>query len=513
MFYAAAVLAFVSPIAAQPVPPQPTWAASEYNPKPLPDDFILPMPCGGAMTFRRVDTPARESPLEDRQVTLGADDPETTYSEYVRTDYVLGAFTSTQSRTRYYYIGKYEVTRAQYDAVLSGNCAAPTPATRRPAVQLGWFDAVQFTHRYSAWLMANVRDRLPRDGEAPAFVRLPTEPEWEFAARGGTTVSDGEFRQRVFPMREPVGRYVWFQGSQSAAGEIRPVGLLQPNPLGLFDILGNAAEIVLEPYRLSRGDRLHGRAGGFVVRGGDYQTPQQRIRTAMRIELPHFSSDAGTPLQLPNVGFRVVLATPVTASLASTQDFRQAWEALVREARIDPRADALALIDTLIQRAERSEVREPLDRVRQTIVADRTARGEAEGRGAKRAIASGASLVRTVREYDSRVSSERALVTTLMAVDPNNTRLIERRRLQIEAAESNRTQTFNEYVSLVLETARDFTLETVNGQLQIWVQEQRSQQQIDMQRFGRLFVSHVAVVQRTRSPDQSAMLQQIITLN
>jgi formylglycine-generating enzyme required for sulfatase activity len=504
------LLAFTAPVAAQPAPAQPTWAAAEYNPKPLADDFVLPMPCGGAMAFRRVDTPARENPLEDRQVTLGTDDAETSYSEYVRTDYLLGAFAGTQSHTRYYYIGKYEVTRAQYDAVLSGACAAPTPAARRPAVQLGWFDAVQFTHRYSAWLMTNARDRLPRDGEASAFVRLPTEAEWEFAARGGASVSDGEFRQRVFPMREPLPRYVWFQGQQSAAGEIKPVGLLQPNPLGLFDILGNAAEIVLEPYRLSRGDRLHGRAGGFVVRGGDYQTPQQRIRTAMRIELPHFSVDAGTPLQLPNVGFRVVLATPVTTSLERTQDFRQAWEALAQERRIDVRGDPLALVDALIQRAERGEMREPLDRVRQYIVAERFARNQAEGRGAKSAIDSAASLARAIREYDSRVSSQRALVNTLMAVTPDQTRLIESQRRQIQAAESNRSLTMNAYVGLVLQTSRNFTIQTMNDELQTWVQEQRGQQQIDSQRFGRLFVSHVAQVQGTDNPDQARMLSEIL---
>ena len=98
------------------------------------------------------------------------------------------------------------------------------------------------------------------------FARLPTEVEWEFAARGGTAVSQADFSERVFPMTEGIVRYVWFAGAESANGKAQFIGLLKPNPLRLHDMLGNIDEMVFEPFRLNRLNRLHGQAGGYVVR-------------------------------------------------------------------------------------------------------------------------------------------------------------------------------------------------------------------------------------------------------
>lgn len=486
------------------------WEEAAFNPKPMPDDLILPMPCGASMVFRRIDTPARGGPLEDRQLSLGSDDPETAYNEYVRTDFLVGSFTDAARQLRYYYIGKYEVTRDQYAAVTEATCPQPSPQGRRPAAGLGWYDAVQFTFRYSAWLMQNARDRLPREGEEAAFVRLPTEPEWEFAARGGAAVSDGEFRQRTFPMRAPMARYVWFQGQQSAAGEARPIGQLQPNPLGLFDMLGNVSEIVLEPYRLSRGDRLHGQAGGFVVRGGDYLTPEARIRAAMRIEYPPFNAQTGQPLRLAQNGLRLVLATPVTVSLQQTTELRRAWEGLPQNRPINPQADAVQLIDALSERMGTSDLREPLARIKQALIADRDARARADGRAAKSSIGFGAILIRAVRDFESRSNAASALVGTLTAMNPNATRLIESQRLQIEAAAANRRDAFNVYVTLLLRTAEDIPSEMLAAELRTWTAEQAAPQLQDIRRFGALFVAQVERYRRDRNPDPVPMINEIL---
>ena len=486
------------------------WEAVAFNPKPLAGDFVLPMPCGGSMVFRRVETPAREGPLEDRQVALGSDDPETAYNEYVRTDFIAGSFADQRRHVRYYYIGKYEVTRDQYAAVTEPTCPQPTPAGRRPAAGIGWFDAVNFTFRYSAWLMQNAREQLPREGDQPAFVRLPTEPEWEYAARGGAAVSDGDFRQRTFPMSDPMARFVWFQGAQSAGGETHPVGALQPNPLGLFDILGNVSEVVLEPYRLSRGDRLHGQAGGFVVRGGDYLTPQARIRSAMRIEYPHFNVETGQPLRLAQVGLRVVLATPVATSLEQTAQFRQAWDRLAQSRRIDPRADAVQLIDALMERAGTGELRESLSVIKQSLVVDRFARDQADGRAAKSSIGFGAILIRAIRDFDRRISATAALVSAVTALDPNATRLIDSQRTQIEAAEANRRDAFNVYVALLLQTAEDIPQEILAAELPTWTAEQSGAHLQDLRRFGTLFVNQANRYRRDRNPDTGQLLREIL---
>ena len=59
-----------------------------------------------------------------------------------------------------------------------------------------------------------------------------------------------------------------------------------PNPLGLYDMLGNVEQWVLDPYRLNRVGRLQGMPGGLVARGGSYATPIEELRTSMRAEIP-----------------------------------------------------------------------------------------------------------------------------------------------------------------------------------------------------------------------------------
>ena len=108
-------------------------------------------------------------------------------------------------------------------------------------------------------------------------MRLPTEDEWEYAARGGAAVADADFAEPRFPMPEGMARYVWFAGTQSANGKPQLTGLLKPNPLGLFDILGNLDEIAFAPFHLNKLGRAHGAAGGFVVRGGNYLTAEADI--------------------------------------------------------------------------------------------------------------------------------------------------------------------------------------------------------------------------------------------
>ena len=169
-----------------------------------------------------------------------------------------------------------------------------------------------------------VRVCLPRTDGEPAFVRLPTEVEWEYAARGGDRVTPADFREPHYPMADGMERHVWF--NESAEGRVRPIGVLAANPVGLHDILGNVEEITLEPFRLQRLDRAHGQPGGYVVRGGSVHASRAEVRASLRREVPLYD-DRGA-VATADTGFRVLLSAPVLTSAQRLEAVRAAWSRL-----------------------------------------------------------------------------------------------------------------------------------------------------------------------------------------
>ena len=81
------------------------WPAKYYNPQPADGEVILPMPCGGAMAFRRINVEST-GPLSDIRVDLGASDDRLGYAENTLTHHIAGSFTADKPSTRYFLIGK-----------------------------------------------------------------------------------------------------------------------------------------------------------------------------------------------------------------------------------------------------------------------------------------------------------------------------------------------------------------------------------------------------------------------
>jgi hypothetical protein len=353
----------------QPAPaPTIRWKQESWNPKPLPDDLVLPLPCGGGIAFRPVPTPLPTGMLSDRQTILGWSNPETDYSEFLRRTFVAGGFRgATDDAPPRFFMAKYEVTVDQYEAVVSGACAGlPTQNGRVPKANVAWHEAVAFFTKLSSWLYINARDQLPREGNATAFARLPTEDEWEYAARGGAAVSDSDFAAKTFPMPGGIARFVWFQGTRSAGGSAKPVGQLEANPLGLHDMLGNVAEWTLEPYRLNKVGRFHGLAGGTTARGGDYLTSEQRIRSALRVEMPAFNSTTGEAFRSPRIGIRPVLARDATTG---DQQVREVQEAFLQESRSQASTaeDPLKLLEALRRDSADPAMQNGLNKIETTM--------------------------------------------------------------------------------------------------------------------------------------------------
>ncbi len=301
-----------------------SWPEKAYNPKPDADDVILPMPCDGFMVFRRVEVPVA-GPLDDISIHVGQDAADWGFIEHTHSAFISGSFTQPKEKSRYYLIAKYEMSSLQYQSIMNDSCPNPSRKMSIPITNISWFDAINAADKYNIWLRKNSEKEIPKEDGKSGFLRLPTEIEWEFAARGGLKVNSAEFRDLRYPMNE-LKEYEWFSGAQSANGKLQLIGLLKPNPLGLYDMLGNADEMVFDPFYLNKLDRLHGQAGGYVVRGGNYLIEESSIRSSARKEVNYYDDDHQFTSKA--TGLRLALVSPTMTSTNRVKDIEKSWNNL-----------------------------------------------------------------------------------------------------------------------------------------------------------------------------------------
>ncbi|MDR1652963.1 MAG: SUMF1/EgtB/PvdO family nonheme iron enzyme [Prevotellaceae bacterium] len=161
-----------------------------------------------------------------------------------------------------YYIGKYEVTQAQWRAVMGSN-PSYFKGDNLPVESVSWDDVQDFIRKLNQQTGKNYR--------------LPTEAEWEFAARGGNSS-----RGYKYSGSNGVGSVAWYDGN-----ETHPVGTKQANELGIYDMSGNVWEWCSDLYGIyssSSQTNLKSASLGLnrVSRGGSWDGRARRVRVSDR---------------------------------------------------------------------------------------------------------------------------------------------------------------------------------------------------------------------------------------
>ncbi|HKU94032.1 MAG TPA: SUMF1/EgtB/PvdO family nonheme iron enzyme [Vineibacter sp.] len=507
---AAVVLGLAAPALGQQKPPAPQrWAERFYNPQPAQGDLVLPMPCGGSMVFRRIDVP-HESALADRKIVVGGTDERFAFAEGSRYDYIDGAFGDAKDKTRrYYYLAKYEMTDLQLKA-LAGTCGTADRAGLRPATGTTWFDAVQAAQLYTEWLLKNAKDKLPVEDGLPGFMRLPTEAEWEYAARGGVAVSASVFEEKTFPMPDGMEKYVWYRSQRSSNGELQAVGALKPNPLGLHDMLGNVDEIVLDPFRLNKLARLHGQAGGFVIKGGNYQTSESDIRSSYRNELLPF--DANGPRRVPTVGFRLALVAPVIPSPARLEAAKKAWDALPKAEALRTgdvaQNDPLAELQTIIMATTDADIRSRLTALQREYAKRIDEEGTLRGRAARSLLRLAAFLgdkLRVDQRFLDQVQKSR---DTQKQAGRDVTALDARLKELHVTLQGN----LRYYADTIVQIAQDYNDSTVNQQLGTLKLEFEKGGTAHLDPLARQVAAHVSAYRKSSGVKPDAWFKDILAL-
>lgn len=175
--------------------------------------------------------------------------------------------------TKGFYLGAYEVSQGEYEKVIGNNPSANKGSPEHPVERVSWDDAVAFCQKLSA---------LPEEKKAGRVYRLPTEAEWEYACRAGTTTmfntgNSLSFKQAHIDADHPFGTA---EKGPRIFHTVK-VGSHAPNGWGLYDMHGNVWEWCLDGPRIYSASAVADPRGptgsAHVLRGGSWRDGAVRI--------------------------------------------------------------------------------------------------------------------------------------------------------------------------------------------------------------------------------------------
>ncbi|MCK5153733.1 MAG: formylglycine-generating enzyme family protein [Spirochaetales bacterium] len=202
-----------------------------------------------------------------------------------------------------FYMSKYEVTQGEYKAVMGSNPSDSGKGIgdKYPVNKVNWNEAVEYCNKLSRKegltpVYSGSGNNISMNINANGY-RLPTEAEWEYAARGGNSS-----RGYTYSGSNTIGSVAWYK--DNSGSKSHPVGQKQANEIGLYDMSGNVWEWCWDwygSYSSGRQTDPTGKSSGSsrVFRGGSWGAGASGCRSADRGY--YYPSDRGYFL-----GFRLV---------------------------------------------------------------------------------------------------------------------------------------------------------------------------------------------------------------
>lgn len=433
-----------------------------WNPQPMADDIVLPMPCGLSLALRAIAIP-QGALIRDKTFAMGISNSQNQDRQIYERQFqghIAAPFTSSDlpatwqnklgqkngGNDSWYFIGKYEISVMQWDAVMAAlnsngeenpaQCPHPNTANANlPKIGISWFEAQEFLNKYNAWLVKKHVGDLPafRGTQNIAFLRLPTEEEWEYAARGGASVPPEWWASKdIFPFEEGKSLKDYAVTSQEThLNAPMGIGSRAANPLGLYDTAGNAREMVDGFFRLSIPDmnngqiirRLHGAAGGVLTKGGSFRSYLDGVLPGSRDEIPLYTAQG--PSRPTDLGFRVALSgLNIPSAQRLSQLRKEAHNQVPQNAdkHVDLGSTPLDATKALVARTEGS-LKEDLTRLQQRLEEEQQAQ-EAENQKTLeqnfRSLLYQAETLRAFAFRYSATSQQLAKIRSLLKQQLNN---------------------------------------------------------------------------------------------